>query len=242
MRQMHKEFALGAKKFQRPTLAAQLLLTAVILAWVPGNVTKLAVMLLVWAIGFGRLTRAELTLMIGTNAIFIPMDIATLHQGAFRFTAPDLLGLPYYEFLMWGFYVLSAIRFLGAKPPQAGSIILAVGLVVLFALPFSLIDDYRLLFLVSAVLLAIDIGFFHERRDIAFVGYMIAIGAVIEYAGVRSGQWIYVGPTVGGVPLWFATMWGGVGLFIHRLWLPLLRWLADRMRLTTSAVRAPNSH
>jgi uncharacterized membrane protein YoaT (DUF817 family) len=225
MRRMHRDLALDPKNFQRPILGGQLLLTAAILAWVPGNAIKLAIMLLVWAIVFRRLTRAELTLMIGTNAIFIPMDIATLHQGAFRFTAPNLLGLPYYEFLMWGFYVLNAIRFLGAKPPQAGSIILAIGLVVLFALPFSLIKDYRLLFLVSAVLLAINIGFFHERRDIAFVGYMIAVGAVIEYAGVRSGQWTYDGPTVGGVPLWFATMWGGVGLFIHRLWLPLLRWL-----------------
>src|SRR5215471_1400839 len=194
MRQMHKDFQLGAKRFQRPFLVAQLLLTAAILALVPGNAAKLAAMLLVWAAGFGRLTRAELILMIGTNAIFVAMDIATLHRGAFRFTAPDLLGLPYYE-------------------------------VLLFALPFSLIQDYRLLFLASGIVLAIGIGFFHERRDIAFVGYMIAMGAVMEYAGVWSGQWRYDGPTFGGVPLWFAPMWGGVGLFTHRLGLPLLRIL-----------------
>src|SRR5215471_14875310 len=164
MRQMHKDFQLGAKRFQRPFLVAQLLLTAAILALVPGNAAKLAAMLLVWAAGFGRLTRAELILMIGTNAIFVAMDIATLHRGAFRFTAPDLLGLPYYEFLMWGFYVLNAVRFWGPEPPQAGSRSLAVGLVLLFALPFSLIQDYRLLFLASGIVLAIGIGFFHERR------------------------------------------------------------------------------
>lgn len=230
MRQAHMDFALGTNKFQRPVLAAQVLLTAVILAWIPGNATKLAVMLLVWSIGFGRLTRAELILMIATNAIFIPMDIATLHQGAFRFTAPDLLGLPYYEFLMWGFYVLNTIRFWGPEPSQAKSSTLAVGLVVLFALPFSLFQDYRVLFLASAIVLAIGIGFFHERRDIAFVGYMIAMGAVMEYAGVWSGQWRYDGSTLDGVPLWFATMWGGVGLFIHRLGLPLMRWLDQYWR------------
>ena len=151
------------------------------------------------------------------------MDIATLKQGAFRFTAPDLFGLPYYEFLMWGFYVLNAIRFLGSAPPP-GSIVRALGWVVVFALPFSLINDYRLLFLASGVILAIGIGIFHERRDLAFIGYMIAIGAVIEYTGVRSGQWAYDGQTLGGVPLWFATMWGGVGLFIHRLGLPLMQY------------------
>jgi hypothetical protein len=225
MRQMHKDFPLGAKTLQRPILVAQLLLTAAILAWVPGNAAKLAGMLLVWAAGFGRLTRAELIVMIGTNAIFVPMDIATLHRGAFRFTAPDLLGLPYYEFLTWGFYVLNTIRFWGQEPPQAGSKTLAVGLAVLFALPFALIQDYRLLFLASGIVLAIGLVFFHERRDIAFVGYMIAMGALMEYAGVWSGQWHYDGPTLGGVPLWFATMWGGVGLFTHRLGLRLLRYL-----------------
>jgi hypothetical protein len=224
MPQMHKIFVPDANRFQRPILASQLPLTAVILAWAPGNAIKLAAMLLVWAIGFGRLTRAELVLMACVNAVFVPMDIATLHQGAFRFTAPDLLGLPWYEFLMWGFYVLNAIRFLGAEP-QHESIAPAVGLAVLFALPFSLVRDYRLLFPASALALAIGIGFFHKRRDMAFIGYMIAMGAVIEYAGVRSGQWVYRGPTIEGVPLWFATLWGGVGLFIHRLWLPLLQWL-----------------
>ena len=224
MWQMHKDFAHGVRKFRRPILLAQLLLTAGILAFAPDNATKLAAMLLVWAIGFGRLTLAEIELMACINAIFVPMDIATLHRGAFRFTAPDWLGLPCYEFLMWGFYVLNAIRFWGAEPPQ-GSILPVVGLVVLFALPFSLVEDYHLLFLSSAFVLAIGIGLFHRRRDLAFIGYMIAMGAVVEYAGVHSGQWVYRGPTYAGVPFWFATLWGGVGLFVHRLWLPLLQWL-----------------
>jgi len=224
MLQMRKGFGPDANRFQCAILAVQLLATAAVLAWVPGNAAKLALMLLVWAIGFGRITRAELILMVGINVIFVAMDIATLNQGAFRFTAPNLLGLPYYEFLIWGFYVLNTIRFLGAEPPR-GSVALAVGLVLLFALPFSLIQDYRLLFLASAIVLVIGLGFFHEWRDIAFVSYMIVIGAVIEYAGVQSGQWSYSGPTLGGVPLWFATMWGGVGLFIHRIALPLMRWL-----------------
>lgn len=208
-------------------LVVQLLATAAVLAWVPGNAAKLLIMLVIWAIGFGRITKAEVALMVCMNVIFVLMDIATLHRGSFRFTAPDLLGLPYYEFLMWGFYTLNAIRFLGEEPPHAGSAALAVALVVLFAFPFSLIEDYRLLFSASALVLAISIGFFHKRRDLAFVGYMVAIGAIIEYAGVQSGQWIYDGPTFAGVPLWFASMWGGVGLFIHRLGLPGLRWLGQ---------------
>ncbi len=221
---MRKRFGSLAHPFQRAIPVAQLLATAAILAWVPGNAAKLLAMLIVWAIGFGRVTRTELALMACVNAVFIAMDVATVRQGAFLFSSPDLLGLPYYEFLIWGFYVLNTIRFLGAKAPQ-GSVAPVIGLVVLFALPFALIHDYHLLFLATAIVLAIGIGFFHQRRDLAFIGAMIATGAIIEYTGVHSGQWAYDGPTAGGVPLWFMTMWGGVGLFIHRLALPLLRRL-----------------
>src|SRR5262249_32777738 len=102
---------------------------------------------------------------------------------------------------------------------------LTIGLVVLFALPFSLIPDYRLLLLASGIVLVLGIGFFHRPRDIAFAGYMVAMGALMEYTGVWSGQWHYDGPTLGGVPLWFATMWGGVAFFSHRLALPLIGYL-----------------
>lgn len=217
-----KHLISNRKATERVVLVAQLVATAAVLAWVPGNVPKLAIMLFVWAIGFGRITRSELALIACVNIIFTLMDVATVKQGSFRFTAPDVIGLPYYEFLMWGFYVLNAIRFLGPDPPQS-SVVKAIGWVVLFAMPFSIINDYDLLFLVSGAMLVLGIGFFHERRDFAFVGYMIVMGTLIEYSGVLSGQWVYDGPTYRGVPLWFVPMWGGVGLFVHRLALPLMR-------------------
>jgi hypothetical protein len=179
-------------------------------------------MIFFWIAGFARLERVEILLLVSTNVIFVLMDIATLRQGSFRFTKPDVLGLPYYEFLMWGFYVLNTIRFLDGTSPVPRPTGLVIGLVLLFALPFSLIQDYRLLFLASGFVMAIGIGFFHEGPDIAAIGYMISMGAIIEYAGVLSGQWHYDGPTLRGVPLWFTTMWGGVGLFARRLALPLI--------------------
>jgi hypothetical protein len=51
---------------------------------------------------------------------------------------------------------------------------------------------------------------------------MAALGALIEYVDVWTGQWHYPGHPYGGVPLWFVTMWAGVGLFARRLILPLL--------------------
>ena len=47
--------------------------------------------------------------------------------------------------------------------------------------------------------------------DVAYAGYMAALGALIEYVGVWTGQWHYPGQHFGGVPLWFLPMWAGVG-------------------------------
>jgi len=49
------------------------------------------------------------------------------------------------------------------------------------------------------------------------------MGAIIEYTGVWSGQWLYPGHPWSGVPLWFMPMWGGVGLFTRQLLAPMAR-------------------
>ncbi len=149
------------------------------------------------------------------------MDIMAVRQGVFRFHAPDYLGLPVWEFVMWGFYVLHTQRMLRGPTPE-GALWKVIALALLFAVPFVTLTDSRLLLLASGVLLALALAFFHERWDWRYVGYMIALGAMVEYAGVWSGQWSYPADPIGGVPAWFATMWGGVGLFTRRLLLRLV--------------------
>ena len=80
-----------------------------------------------------------------------------------------------------------------------------------------------MLFAVTATLLVIGLLLFHEPQDLAYTGYMILLGAAIEYTGVYSGQWGYPGEPLGGVPLWFITLWGGVGLLLRRLVLPFVQ-------------------
>jgi hypothetical protein len=121
---------------------------------------------------------------------------------------------------MWGFYVLHTIRFVGGRCPPLG-LFPALMLAAVFAATFSLIRDANLLLLASATVLAFSLLFYHEREDFIYAGYMIAVGALIEYVGTATGQWAYPGAPFGGVPAWFITMWGGVGLFTRRLLLPL---------------------
>lgn len=149
------------------------------------------------------------------------MNAASLQQGIFAFRHPDFLGMPVYELFMWGFYLLHTLRMLGGPAPEGRRLTVWIW-AGLYAATFAIVSNPEVLLMVTAGLLIIGLALFHERFDFAYVLYMVAIGAAIEYTGVLSGQWYYPGEPVSGVPLWFITLWGGVGLFLRRLVLPIL--------------------
>lgn len=199
----------------------QLPATALILAFVPGNVGKLIAMLILWILSFKAISRAELIFVSLVCAFFTAMNAVSLQHGIFAFKHPDILGMPVYELLMWGFYVLHTMRVLGTEAPQPRLGIMAP-LTLAFSLAFGVISDGQTLLLVTSMLLIIGIACFHSKGDLAYTSYFVFMGAVFEYTGVHSGQWGYPGAPVGGVPLWFITLWGFVGLALHRLVLPIL--------------------
>ena len=206
---------------RRLALLLQLAATGAVLGWLPGNAMKLAAMLVVWGIGFRRISRRELMIMAGVNLLFSVMDLGALRNGVFRFSYPDFLGLPVYEFFMWGFLTLHALRFIGAVPARP-RLVLSIAAAALFAIPFATIHQPMMLFWTSSIVLIASLAVFRDPVDFAYTGYLIAVGCVIEYVGVWTGQWVYPGPPPGGVALWFIPMWGGVGLFTGRLLAPLV--------------------
>lgn len=214
---------------QRNRLAlyiAQVPATALVLAFLPSNLGKLMVLLIVWALTFRRVRRKEFAFLLVICGFFTGMNAISLDQGIFSFARPDVLGMPYYELAMWGFYVLHTMRVVNGPPapwPTGTVWILALS----YSVTFATIHDPILLLLASGALLCIALVRFHERHDFYYTGYMIALGAVIEYTGVLSGEWYYPGSPLGGVPWWFITLWGGVGLLLRRLALPVLARFDD---------------
>src|SRR5262245_43638802 len=91
-------------------LGAQLLATLLALALLPTNLAKVAILLVIWAATFGRLRLPEIVLFAIVNVLFTAMNLGALHQGVFYFARPDFLGMPVWEYFMWGFYVLHLIR------------------------------------------------------------------------------------------------------------------------------------
>lgn len=208
-------------------LLIQVPLVMAILAFVPTNLGKLAALLAMWALTFGRLTKVELVFFAVVCVFFTGMNAASLAQGIFAFTEPDVLRMPVWELFMWGFYLLHTRRVLGGRAAydRRG---LVWALALAYSVAFSTIHDSNTLLAVTGVLLALGLILFHEREDLAYTGYMILLGALIEYSGVLSGNWVYPGNPPGGVPLWFITLWGGVGLFLRRLVLPILERFEGR--------------
>lgn len=214
---------------RRRAILLQLLGTVIVLGWVPGNAIKLAAMVLIWVIGFATLSLAELATASLVNLLFIGMDEGALRQGIFLFRHPDAIGLPVYEFFMWGFYLLNAVYFLDDREAHPRRMFWALGLAITFSLCFSVFADPTLLAATALAVLAASLVLFHEPLDVAFTVYMAAVGALVEYVGVGTGQWAYPHAPPGGVPLWSFAMWGGIGLFCRRLFVPLLRY-ANKLR------------
>jgi hypothetical protein len=175
----------------------QVAVTLVVLAFVPGTVNKALILLGLWALLFWPLRLSELAMVAGICLFFTGMNASALQQGIFKFREADVLGMPVYELFMWGFYLLHVHRLWRGTPSSRPRPVLAWGLGLAFAAAFSVITDQTLLFAVTA-------------------------GALIEYVGVHSGQWFYPIDVPGGVPPWFVTMWGGIGLFFRRLVMPWL--------------------
>ncbi len=205
-------------------LAAQLLGTLAILVAVPGNAAKWLAFLTLWAVTFWPLKRSEWVLCVTVCLLFTAMNAAALGNGIFVFARADVLGMPVYELTMWGFYVLHAHRVVaGPIAARPGWDVWA--LAIAFSAAFGLIHDPLPLLVVTLVILGLALWRHHDRHDLRYAGYMLLLGALIEYAGVWSGEWRYPAAPFGGVPLWFATMWAGVGFFLRRLALPLAQRL-----------------
>lgn len=214
--------SMGTRPLGRfPAWVLQLGGTLLILLSVPNTVCAALLLLGWWGLTFERLRRAELVFFACTNLFFFFMNAAALKNGVFAFAQGDMLGIPCWELFMWGFYVVHGLRTVGGPVPKridARAWAVAAG----FVAAFSFVRDQQALFAVTSALLAVGLLLFHQKHDLLFVAYLAGLGALIEYGGVWRGLWHYPDAPAGGVPPWFVGMWGGVGLLLRRLCLPLV--------------------
>jgi hypothetical protein len=203
-------------------LIVQLLGTVLTIAFVPNNYLKWIVLWALWILTFKSFTRKEVVFLVFINIFFTIMNALSLKQGIFSFSHPDSLGMPVYELTMWGFYLLHTSRVLKGPVPKKNDKVIYL-LAFVYSACFGSIPNQNILFMVLIALMGICFILYHDKYDFLYVGYMIALGAVIEYTGVLSSEWMYPEKSVILIPFWFTTLWGGVGFFLRRLGEPLFR-------------------
>ena len=177
----------------------------------PGMVQSI-LLLALWTIAFMPLAWSELLLFAAVNLFFAGGDIDAVARGVFTFAHPDLAGLPYWEYGMWGFFVLLLHRLRDPAAPGAplrfAPFVLMAGFMVVFR-----IDHPVLLTLACYGLLGAMLWLNHTRPVLVAVGVMAALGTVLEYLCVLAGVWSYPPVYAGGVAYWYAALFGATGYF-----------------------------
>jgi hypothetical protein len=207
----------------RTLIRSQLQLVVTLLAIVLISPGALCLLFLLgwWTVTFWPIRLREGVLFCVAAAFFTGMNFVTLKQGIFSFSRPDILLMPYFELGMWGFYLLHTLRTVRGPVPRYSPLPTMI-LAILLCAAFAAIRTSSLLTIVSMAIVIGGITLYHDRYDLLYIGYMVYLGAVVEYTGVLTGLWSYPDEPVGGVPLWFISLWGGVGLLLRRLVLPFL--------------------
>lgn len=212
---------------ERLRAMVSLLATLGIISLVQHSMLALLLLLAVWAVLLLPLRRVEWCMLAIVIPFFFLQDAAALQAGSFTFRQQDMLRMPAYEPLLWGYWFLHIRRVLGAPDAQESAGWSSLVGLVLTALVFSVFAGHGdSLWRASLVSTAFLLLCFHSRMDLAYGAYALLLGLIVEQTGVRQGLWFYPATDWIGLPYWFATMWLSVGLLQRRFVLPVAAWLA----------------
>jgi hypothetical protein len=201
---------------KKTLLLFQFLLTLLILAFIPNNLLKTVMLLPVWWLAFGGLSRREWLLYFAINVFFVLIDIAAIQNHFFQFTDPDVWGLPYWEFFMWGFYLLHLCRMFPPRVPKTLELKLVL-LALAFSQSFALIPDRNWLLVVTSAILLLTFYFYHEAEDFLYCFYLMLMGIAVETVGISFHLWSYPETGDNAAPVQFVVMWGAIGLYFRHI-------------------------
>lgn len=217
---------------QKTRVVLALLVTLAGIQFVSNRLVAIAVLAVSWSVLFAPFGAGEVVVFVLASLFFLLQNYVCLRAGLFEFRFKDVLLMPYYEPLLWGFYFISMKRFIsGAAKEDVVIDKKSVAGVVLTSVLFSLFSfDSRALFVATACSTAFLFFLFHSKLDLYYAFYGLALGFIIELFGVTTGLWWYPAPDFLGIPYWFATMWISVGLLGRRFLIPASEMVARKVR------------
>ncbi len=178
----------------------------------------------------GPLRRVDWILFFAANVIFIFNDYQAIQSGFFFFKSPDLLGLPYWEFVSWGFWIIFAYRILPKHFPTNVDL-RAVVLAIVFSQSFALITTKEPLLAVTSAVVLLGLAIFRSAVDVELILLFSGMGLLIETVGLRFDLWGYKENEILVSGAQFVVMWAGVGLLFRNLVGPFLLEQEDRQHV-----------
>ena len=238
-------------------LSIQLILFYIILILPINNIIQTLLLLSLWFFTFKKLTKVEWFLIIFVNCVFTFNNHMAIANGTFRFLYPSgeiipallkieyvdssiyLLGLPLFELFMWGYYLTHTLHFWNpqmAKP----NFKLAIPLTVLFAASFSIFPQQERILMATSFSFFVLLMFYHTKDDLKCALHMIFIGTILEHLGVKFSLWSYNGDYAWGVAYWYVNLFGGTGILLSRLGLPLMDMVKKKIDNQSSLTQRDN--
>lgn len=210
---------------------AVLVVTLLCTAMVPSTAALVIILPAIWFYAFRPLSTIERVMFLLAAITIIGQNYVVLRSGAFRFRQEDILGMPYYEPLMWGFYALSIKRWVYDRKDVLSPVGRRnIAAFLLTGLVFGLLSvNSVLLTLASSALLLLLFFWFHDKTDLRAAGYALGMGLAVELFGVHTGQWSYPSPVLLGLPLWSVSMWLSVGILFNRFLFPVSTWFVQKI-------------
>jgi hypothetical protein len=185
------------------------------------NAIKAIVFLLSTAIFFGPIGVKEAAIYYISSFVLVLSDIGAIKNGFFQFGQPDLAGLPYWEFVAWGFWIMFGYKNLPKEFPNRLDwrvVVCAIG----FSVSFSLIENRLALLLISAGIIAGVVWILNDKNNIYYLLLFATMGIAVEVVGLSYHLWSYSNADLSLAVAQFLVMWVGIGIFFRNLAGPFL--------------------
>jgi hypothetical protein len=171
---------------------------------------------------FRPLGKKEILIFLVSNIIFVLSDIGAVQNGFFKFAQPDYFGLPAWEFVAWGFWILFGYKVLPKQFPTNVDF-RALLLAIIFSQSFAVIQHKESLLMFTLFIVFASLFIFSTIYDFYYVAFVAFVGLAVETVGLHFDLWSY--PESGFIiaRIQFFVMWAGIGLFFRNLVGPFLK-------------------
>jgi len=216
----------------RGRIALVFLATLAVITLVESSLLALGILVALWAVTLRPLAPVERGAFVVAPPFFLGMNYVVLAGGGFVFRSPDVLLQPWWEPPIWGFWYVVIHRWSGpasvrsVPPPRGRALVALVATAAAFG---SGLEDPTAMLLAGLGSTAVVLALYHERGDLSWAATALAVGTMVELAGVLGGAWHYPRSHIFGIPLWFLPMWVTAGVLGRRILVPLAAPVGRRL-------------